>query len=150
MSKKSIVSLARSVLVEAALGAVYARWDRFDEFPNYMEGVRGVSLDDEKRFRLVSEHGGKEFVSVCEIILRIPGKRIAWRTLSGPDSSGVVAFEPTLGGPTKVTLKIRYAPSTGWENADEVGARLERNLHRFKRLVETNAPLAGREQTAAE
>jgi uncharacterized membrane protein len=132
----SIVSVDYTVCVQAPIDIVYERWDRMEEFPSFMEGVREITRIDSKRFNLVSEMEGKIFTAICETTLRIPERRIAWRTLSGPDSSGVVCFQNAGGGRTDVTLKMRYDPSTGWENREQVEARLQRNLRRFKELVE--------------
>jgi uncharacterized membrane protein len=136
MPEITIESIDRRVVVHAPVSAVFARWNRIEDFPTFMEGVREISWLNEKRFRLVSEACGKEFESICEIVLRIPDKRLAWRTLSGPDSSGVVGFEPAGEGRTEVTLKMRYNPNDGWEDREQVEQRLERNLRRFKALVE--------------
>ena len=138
------VALQRSVLIEASVAEVYARWDRLEELPQFMEGVREIAWLDARRFSLKSEHEGQYFLSICEIALRIPERRIAWRTLEGPDSSGVACFQNAGGGRTEVTLKMRYNPADGWQNTELVEARLQRNLERFKALVEGTRPFAQR------
>lgn len=135
----SIVPLEYTVTTQAPIKAVYDRWNRVEEFPSFMEGVREIAWMDDKRFNLVSEAGGKLFTSICEITLRIPERRIAWRTLNGPDSSGVVCFQNAGSGRTEFTLKMRYDPSTGWEDREQVEARLQRNLRRCKELVESSS-----------
>jgi uncharacterized membrane protein len=132
-------SVVHSVVVHASLAVTYERWNKVEDYPSFMEGVREIRWLDEKRFNLQSEFGGSLFESVCEVVLRIPERRIAWRTLSGPDSSGVVCFERSKDGHTEVTLKMRFNPADGWEQVDEVRARLTRNLNRFKTLVEQGA-----------
>ena len=102
-----------------------------------MEGVREIRWLDEKRFSLKSENDGELFHSLCELTLRIPERRMAWRTLEGPDSSGVACFQNTGGGTTELTLKMRYNPESGWHNIKEVEERLQRNLGRFRDLVES-------------
>lgn len=132
----SIISIEYTVVVQAPIKAVYDQWNRAEEFPSFMEGVKEITWLDEKRFNLVSEAVGKLFTSVCEVTLRIPERRIAWRTLDGTSSSGVICFQNAGGGRTEVTLKMRYDPSTGWEDREQVESRLQRNLRRFKDLVE--------------
>ena len=133
-----------TVLVEAPTQIVYERWNRVEEFPSFMEGVREIAWLDERRFSLKSEHEGQHFLSICEIALRIPERRMAWRTLEGPDSSGVACFQNVGGGRTEVTLKMRYNPNDGWQNTTEVEARLRRNLDRFKALLESGREVAQR------
>ena len=132
-------TVAYSVRVDAASAPVYERWNRIEEYPSFMEGVREIRWLDEKRFMLISEAVGMTFESICEVVLRIPAKRLAWRTLSGPDSSGVACFESVGAGQTEVTLKMRYDPRGGWTDEAEVKARLGRNLERFKQLVEAGS-----------
>ena len=81
----------------------------------------------------VALRGGPAFASVVNGNLTV--------FLSGPDSSGVVCFQNAGGGRTEVTLKMRYDPSTGWEDREQIESRLQRNLRRFKDLVEK--PLEG-------
>lgn len=140
MNSGTILSVEYTVTAQAPIKDVYDRWSRFEEFPSFMEGVKELKQLDEKRFNLVSEACGNLFVSVCEITLRIPERRIAWRTLSGPDSSGVVCFQNAGHGQTEVTLKMRYDPTGAWEDQEQVVARLQRNLRRFKDLIERTAP----------
>ena len=101
-----------------------------------MEGVREIRWLDEKKFSLKSENDGQFYLSLCELTLRIPERRMAWRTLEGPDCSGVACFQNAGGGQTEVTLKMRYNPETGWHNLEQVEQRLGRNMKRFKELVE--------------
>jgi uncharacterized membrane protein len=136
MNSGSILSVECTVTAQAPIGEVYDRWNQVVEFPSFMEGVKAIEWLDDKRFQLTSEAVGKIFVSICEITLRIPERRIAWRTLSGPDSSGVACFQNVGQGRTELTLKMRYNPEGGWEDREQVEARLQRNLRRFKDLVE--------------
>jgi uncharacterized membrane protein len=139
MATSSIVSVDCTIIAEAPIKEVYERWNRIEEYPAFMEGVREIGWLDDKRFSLTSEACGKFFQSICEITLRIPERRIAWRTLSGPDSSGVVCFQNAGGGRTEVTLKMRYDPAGGWEDREQLESRLQRNLRRFKEIVERAA-----------
>jgi len=132
----SIIVLEQTVTVQAPIGVVFERWSRVEDFPSFMEGVREIRWLDEKRFSLKSENGGQYFHSTCELTLRIPERRMAWRTLEGPDSSGVACFQNAGGGWTEVTLKMRYNPVSGWQDRQQVEDRLRRNLDRFKEFVE--------------
>jgi uncharacterized membrane protein len=141
------ISIDCSVLVEAPLAEVFQRWCRVEDFPSFMEGVREMRWLDEKKFSLKSENDGQFYHSLCEITLRIPERRMAWRTLEGPDCSGVACFQNAGGGQTEVTLKMRYNPESGWHNREQVEQRLGRNMRRFKELVERSKAqgVAGRQ-----
>jgi len=131
-----VIAIEQTVAVQAPIADVFERWCRVEDFPSFMEGVREIRWLDEKKFSLKSENGGQYFHSLCELTLRIPERRMAWRTLEGPDSSGVACFQNVGGGVTEVTLKMRYNPENGWTDTKQVEDRLRRNLGRFKELVE--------------
>src|SRR3954470_15702319 len=103
-----VITVEQTVVVQASLSEVFERWCRVEDFPSFMEGVREIRWLDAKRFSLKSENGGQYYHSTCELTLRIPERRMAWRTLEGPDSSGVACFQNAGGGFTEVTLKMRY------------------------------------------
>jgi uncharacterized membrane protein len=132
----SFISLDCTVEIDASITDVFERWCRVEDFPSFMEGVREIRWLDEKKFSLKSENDGQFYHSLCELTLRIPERRMAWRTVEGPDCSGVACFQSVNGGRTEVTLKIRYNPDTGWHNQAQVSERLKRNMNRFKALVE--------------
>ena len=138
----SFISVEHSVVIAASIAEVFERWQRIEDYPRFMEGVREIAWLDEKRFRLHSESGGEFYESICEMVLKIPEKRLAWRTLSGPDSSGAACFESSSDGSTSMTLKMRYDGATGWQDSAQVAERLRGNLERFKALMEVGAPVA--------
>lgn len=135
-SQDPFIATEHTVAVHAPIGEVFERWSRVEDFPSFMEGVREIRWLNDKRFSLKSENDGQFFHSICELTLRIPERRMAWRTLEGPDSSGVACFQNVGGGVTEVTLKMRYNPESGWHNREQVEQRMRRNLERFKELVE--------------
>jgi uncharacterized membrane protein len=138
----NFTSVEHTVVVAAPISEVFERWQRIADYPRFMEGVREISWLDEKRFRLRSESGGEFYESICEMVLKIPEQRLAWRTLSGPDSSGVASFERAPGERTTMTLKMRYDSGAGWQDSAQVAERLRGNLERFKALMEAGAPVA--------
>ena len=127
-----------SVIVESPVAPVYERWERMEDFPDFMEGLTEVKRIDGRQFSWEWELGGHCAQSVSEITLQIPHQRIAWRSLSGMENSGVVIFHEMTPGQTQVTLQMKYAPYGAWDNAQAVTARIQRNLEQFKALMETS------------
>jgi uncharacterized membrane protein len=76
----------------------------------------------------------------AEITEQRPGRRVAWRAISGPEHSGSVEAEPLDEARTRLRLQLEYAPHGLAEHlgthSGAVGARLERVLTRFARHVE--------------
>ena len=126
----------KSIVVDAPVAPVYEQWTRIEEFPRFMQALKEVRRTGENQFLWRGEIHGQEFESATEVALQIPEHRLAWRSLSGPDSSGVVCFEPHAENQTLVTLKMKYLPDSGWQEPGELARRLEESLRRFKILME--------------
>jgi uncharacterized membrane protein len=122
------------VLVKAPVDRVYERWSRLEDLPKFITPLREVRRIDDAHFSFTWHPDGSDQKGVFHIILQIPSRRIAWRTMSSGFMSGVVSFEPRSQEETEVTLKIRsiFDPPS-------LSHRVEEYLGNFKRLVESEA-----------
>jgi uncharacterized membrane protein len=121
-----------SVVVKASIGQVYERWARFEDFPKFITPLRNMQRIDDAHFSYIWHPNGNEQRGVFHILLRVPERRIAWRSTSDGFMSGVVSFEPRSNEDTEVTLKIRSI-----FDPPNLSRRLEEYLGNFKRLVES-------------
>ena len=121
----------RSVIVKAPIDEVYEQWSRVEDLPKFITPLRNVLRMDDTRFSYTWDRNGSERRGIFQILLRIPGHRIAWGALSNGLMSGVVCFEPRPHQETEITLKVRsiFAPSS-------LSRRMKEYLGNFKRLVE--------------
>ncbi len=121
----------QSVVVKASIGEVYEQWSRVEDLPKFITPMRNVRRLDDTRFSYTWHPNGSEQQGVFQIVLRIPSRRIAWRSMSDGFMSGVVSFEPRSDRETEITLKIRsiFDPPS-------LSRRVEEYLGNFKRLVE--------------
>ena len=121
----------RFVIVKAPLNRVYDQWSRIEDLPKFISHLRQVRRIDDTHFSYTWHPNGDEQQGVFHIVLQIPGRRIAWRTMSDGFMSGVVSFEPRSQEQTEVTLKIRsiFDPPS-------LSQRVEEYLRNFKQLVE--------------
>ena len=119
------------ILVKAPIARVYEKWSRIEDLPRFITSLRQVRRIDDTHFSYVWHPNGEDKQGILQIVLQIPGRRIAWRTISNGFMSGVVSFEPRSEGETEVILKIRsiFDPS-------DLSRRVEEYLGNFKRLVE--------------
>lgn len=124
-----------SIIVKASVGQVYQQWSRFEDLPRFITLLRNVQKMDDTHFSYTWHPNGTEQRDVFHVVLRIPERRIAWRSTSDGFMSGVVSFEPRSNEDTEVTLKIRsiFDPPS-------LARRLEEYLGNFKRLVESEEP----------
>ena len=120
------------VVVKAPVDRVYGQWSRIEDLPKFITSFREVQRIDETHFSYVWHPDGEGKQGIFQIVLQIPGRRIAWRTTSNGFASGVVSFEPRFQQETEVTLKIRsiFDPPS-------LSRRVEEYLSNFKRLVES-------------
>jgi uncharacterized membrane protein len=119
------------VVVKAPIVRVYEQWSRIEDLPKFITAIRKVQRIDDAHFSYIWGLNGEGKKGIFHIVLQIPGRRIAWRTISNGFMSGVVSFEPRSEQETEVTLKIRsiFDPVN-------LSRRLEEYLGNFKLLVE--------------
>jgi uncharacterized membrane protein len=119
------------VVVKAPVDRVYEQWSRLEDLPKFVTVLRDVHRIDDTHFCYTWHPNGSGQKGVLHIILQIPGRRIAWRTMSNGFMSGVVSFEPCSREETEVTLKIRSI-----FDSPSLSHRVDEYLRNFKRLVE--------------
>jgi uncharacterized membrane protein len=121
----------QSVVVRAPINEVYEQWSRVEDLPKFITPLRNVRRLDDTHFSYTWHPNGHEVQGVFKIVLRIPSRRIAWRSMSDGFMSGVVSFEPRSGQETEITLRIRSI-----FDPPRLSRRVEEYLDNFKRLVE--------------
>jgi uncharacterized membrane protein len=123
----------KSVVVKAPVERVYDQWSRIEDLPKFITPLCNVRRIDDMHFSYTWHPKGEDQQGVFHIVLQIPGRRIAWRTVSNGFMSGVVSFEPRSQQETEVTLKIRsiFDPPS-------LSLRVEEYLRNFKQLVENH------------
>jgi uncharacterized membrane protein len=124
-----------SILVSAPVAAVYKRWLAFEDYPKFITAIKRVRKLDANHFVASLGFNGKQYDTTLEMMLCVPERRLAWRTLAdhrAPDhlAAGVVSFAPVSDVTTCLTLKLTSSFGGAISN------RIDRYLHNFKRLVE--------------
>ena len=82
-----------SIVVKAPFDRAYQQWARVEDMPKFITPLRNVRRIDDCQFSYTWHANGNECQGVLQILLQIPGRRIAWRALSNALMSGVVSFE---------------------------------------------------------
>ena len=126
-----------SVVVKAPVAAVYKRWLDFEEYPKFITVMKQVRKLDANHFVASLAFNGKQYETMLEMMLRVPERRLAWRTIAdqnAPDhlAAGVVSFVARPDQSTCVTLKL----TSSFGGA--VSRRVDRYLHNFKKLIEAS------------
>jgi uncharacterized membrane protein len=124
-----------SIVINAPVAAVYKRWVAFEDYPKFITAIKRVRRLDANHFVASLGFNGKQYETTLEMMLCVPERRLAWRTLAdhrAPDhfAAGVVSFTSLSDQSTCLTLKL----TSSFGGA--VSRRVDRYLHNFKRLVE--------------
>jgi uncharacterized membrane protein len=129
-----------SVEIDAPPDAVYACWTRFDQAPRISPAILRTQQVGPRHLLFEALDGiGRRRLWEVEIVERVPGCRVAWRSQSA-SAAGSVELSPLPGVRTRLELVVQYRPSGLLERvADALGwidAGVRRDLRRFGRFAE--------------
>jgi len=124
-----------SIVVRAPVADVYEHWLAFEDYPKFITAIKRVRKLDANHFSASLAFNGKQYETTLEMMLCVPERRLAWRTLAdhrAPDhlAAGVVSFVSRPDQSTSITLKLTSSFGGAVSN------RVDKYLHNFKRLVE--------------
>jgi uncharacterized membrane protein len=117
----------------------YRAWTQFEEFPKFMHRVLEVEQEDnEVHWREKIWFSTREWTG--EITEKRQNDRIAWKSVKGPQHSGVISFHRVDKNLTRVLVTVDFVP-TGMIEKMASGMRfvkraVEADLARFKAYVE--------------
>lgn len=137
----------QTIDVNVPLRAAFNQWTQFKDYPRFMEGVQEVRQLDDAHMHWRANRDGRELEWDSEITDQIPDQLIAWRDLTGPCNHGSIKFQPLKEDATRVELMIELASQqqsvalTAKEL--EISRRVEQDLVRFKKMLETQSQEAG-------
>jgi len=158
--------IGHSVTVNLPRQEVYAAWRDFTRFPEFMDNVRAVQVDDRISRWTIEAPAGNTVELVTEMTHDVPGDRIAWKSVEGSEittAGEVLFFDAPPGRGTIVQLVMTYDPPGGtvgkmvaklFQREPRIQAR--RDLRRFKQLMETRevtvnaSPSARRSETPTQ
>lgn len=126
---------AGSIVVRVPPAQVYQRWLAFEDYPKFITAIKRVRQLDANHFVASLGFRGKQYPTTLELMLCVPSRRLAWRTIANghtPDhfAAGVVSFTPLSDQSTCVTLKLTSSFGGAVSN------RIAKYLRNFKQLVE--------------
>src|SRR5687768_27158 len=130
-----------SIEVDVPLRTAYNQWTQFEEFPQFMEGVKSVTQVEDTVLRWVAEVGGEQQEWQAEIVDQEPDRRIAWEAIGGSGPNGVVSFELVDEGTTRISVMFEWEPEGTKESLGAFlgldSRQVKNDLKRFKELIET-------------
>jgi uncharacterized protein (TIGR02271 family) len=148
---EDVETIEKSIDLDVPVSVAYQQWSRFEEFPQFMEGVEAVRRLDAKRLHWVANIGGTRKEWDAQITEEVPDQRIAWRSEAGEFTAGAVTFQPLGPDRTRMTVRFEYEPQGVKETVGDwlglVSRRVENDLEHFKAFVEARYHKAGGQRT---
>ena len=143
-----MATIEKSIDVNVPVRTAYNQWTQFEEFPNFMEGVKEVRQQGDTHLLWRAEIAGKDEEWEAEISEQIPDKRVAWTSTEGDASNaGVVTFHYLDTNTCRVTLQMDYDPEGFTENLGDklgfVSRRVSGDLELFKDFIEARGSETG-------
>lgn len=142
------VRVQKTITIDAPVGAVYAFWAWYENFPRFMSRVLDVRTDADGRRShwRVTGPAGIPVEFDAELTDAIPNQMLAWSTTAGAPvgHSGVVEFDRVSDTKTRIHVRMEYEPPAGWLGHTVATAfgvdpkhSMDADLARMKTMVET-------------
>lgn len=149
--RRRAVDVQKTITLDAPVEQVFAFWTNYENFPQFMSRVlevRPSARVGQSHWRVAGPAGiPVEFNA--EVTQHLPNQVLAWRTLPGSTvaHAGIIHFEPTADGRTRVHIRLSYNPPGGWFGhmaaeafAVDPKSSFDADLARMKTFVETGKP----------
>ena len=140
-------NVEKSIVVNVPVSTAYNQWTQFQDFPQFMGGIKSVTQLSDDRLEWVAEIAGVRRQWEAKILEQIPDRRIAWAATEGATNVGAVSFEDVGGGQTSVRLSLEYEPEGLVEKVGDrlnvVARQVEGDLDRFKAFIEAEGYATG-------
>jgi len=115
-----------SIDVAADAADVFARWARFEAYPEFMDGIAAVEREGDD-LRWTATVDGREVRWQARVVEESPPTRIAWSSVDGDERGGGLVLVSSVG-----TARSRVQVAIDWADDEQV----RRSLQRFRELVE--------------
>jgi uncharacterized membrane protein len=137
----------QAVDVAAPVDIVYNQFTQFEDYPKFMHRVESVSQEDEAHVTFKSKQWAVNRQWRAEIVDQRPDERIAWKSESGVNLSGVATFHELAPRLTRIEVNVDFDPEGFFEKIGR-GMRFAKrairaDLHRFKAYVEMQEEAEG-------
>jgi uncharacterized membrane protein len=121
----------KSIVVKAPVAKVYERWLQGEDFPKFITAIKTSRRLDATHFAIVEGLNGEQHESVLEFVLRIPERKLVWRSLSHQLAAGVVSLTPRAD---QKSTSVALTMMSTYGGA--VSGRVRLYLKNFKMLIE--------------
>jgi uncharacterized membrane protein len=129
-----------SIDVALPVAAVFDLCTRFEEYPQIVDRVIEVEVEDDTHLAVVARAGRRRHRLSIELLDELPEERLDWECVGDLEHSGVLTFHPLAPRLTRVELTIERDSEGPVEHLGRLLALPERGLkqelRRFKGVAE--------------
>ena len=129
-----------SIDVALPVAAVFDLCTRFEEYPQIVDRVTAIELEDETHFEVTLRVGKREQQISLELLDELPEERLDWEGVGELEHSGVLTFHPLAPRLSRLELTIERASEGSLEHLKRILGLPERTLdlelRRFKAVAE--------------
>jgi uncharacterized membrane protein len=129
-----------SIDVALPVAAVFDLCTRFEEYPQIVDRVSAIEIDDDTHFTVVVRAGKREQQISLELLDELFEERLDWEGVGELEHSGVLTFHPLAPRLTRLELTIERASEGSLEHLKRIVGLPERildqELRRFKAVAE--------------
>jgi|GEM_PF-2544923 len=129
-----------SIDVALPVAAVFDLCARFEEYPQIVDRVTAVEVEDDTHFDVFVRARGREHELSVELVDEVPAERLDWECGGELEHSGVLTFHPLAPRLTRLELTIERASEGPLEQLARIVGLPERilaqELRRFKAVAE--------------
>ncbi|WP_250028037.1 SRPBCC family protein [Paractinoplanes maris] len=133
----------QAIEVSAPLHTVYEQLAAFENYPQFMSGVREVTPIGGDRTHWIMDVEGKRREFDAQIIERSMDERVSWATTEGPLLAETITLRPMGETKTQVVAQleadIAFLMPNDRHGQASLNKRLKADLTAFKGLVESGA-----------
>jgi uncharacterized membrane protein len=137
----------KTILVNVPVSTAYNQWTQFEDFPQFMGGVKSVTQLSDDRLEWVAEIAGVRRQWKAKVLEQVPDQKVAWAATEGATNAGAVTFTDAGGGQTSIHLSLEYEPEGLVEKVGDklniVENQAERDLEKFKAFIEDEGYATG-------
>lgn len=135
-----MTTVEKSAVMDVPVNLAYEQWARFEDFPQFMDGVEQVTRLDGDRVEWVARVGGVRRHWVTRIVEHESEHRLAWTAVEGTSSAGEVTFADLGSGQTEVRLCLEFEPHSWGEQVGDavmvLHSQAEYALENFQLFIE--------------
>jgi uncharacterized membrane protein len=129
-----------SIDVALPVAAVFELCSRVEEYPQIVDRVSEVEVEDDTHFTVVARVAGRPHQLSLELLDEIPDERLDWECVGELEHSGVLTFHPLAPRLTRMELTIERDSEGLLSHVGRLLALPERalkqELRRFKAVAE--------------